>query len=235
MLDYGSTHPNSNVPQNNSRGPGNFDYESMGGQDITAGRLALRWTPSDAVEINLSGDYTREDSEAIPVVLLAAGAICSAPACTTFDPRSTGDSNSLSAFPPPTYQNPWLRGKNGQPVNVSCAFVPAGPYSCDTGGNLLGYDPRYVSYSNFMTAVGNFVAGKIGEATGGESGEMSKELTLSIYNQIGWVTIFISVVVLALSPLVKKWMHLDTLQDRDLAGQGEVGEPQAAGIHPAAT
>jgi len=150
MLDYGSTHPNSNVPQNNSRGPGNFDYESMGGQDITAGRLALRWTPSDAVEINLSGDYTREDSEAIPVVLLAAGAICSAPACTTFDPRSTGDSNSLSAFPPPTYQNPWLRGKNGQPVNVSCAFVPAGPYSCDTGGNLLGYDPRYVSYSNFM-------------------------------------------------------------------------------------
>jgi len=87
----------------------------------------------------------------------------------------------------------------------------------------------------YMTAVGNFVAGKIGEATGGESGEMSKELTLSIYNQIGWVTIFISVVVLALSPLVKKWMHLDTLQDRDLAGQGEVGEPQAAGIHPAAT
>jgi iron complex outermembrane receptor protein len=150
MLDYGSTHPNSNVPQNNTRGPGNFDYESMGGQDVTAGRIALRWTPSDQIEINLSGDYTREDSEAIPVVLLAAGAICSAPACTTFNPSSVGDSNSLSSFPPPTYANPWLRGKNGQPVNVSCAFVPAGRYSCDTGGNLLGYDPRYVSYSNFM-------------------------------------------------------------------------------------
>jgi POT family proton-dependent oligopeptide transporter len=87
----------------------------------------------------------------------------------------------------------------------------------------------------YMTAVGNFVAGKIGEATGGESGEMSKELTLSIYNQIGWITIFISVIVLALSPLVKRWMHLDTLQDRELAGRDEVGEPQAAGIHPAAT
>jgi POT family proton-dependent oligopeptide transporter len=66
----------------------------------------------------------------------------------------------------------------------------------------------------YMTAVGQFVAGKIGEATGGEGGEMSKELTLQIYNEIGWVTIGISVVVLAVSPFVKRWMHLDTLDDR---------------------
>ena len=66
----------------------------------------------------------------------------------------------------------------------------------------------------YMTAVGQFVAGKIGEATGGESGEMSKDLTLAIYAQIGWITIGIAVVVLLLSPLVKRWMHLDTLQDR---------------------
>ncbi len=66
----------------------------------------------------------------------------------------------------------------------------------------------------YMTAVGNFVAGKIGEATGGESGEMSKELTLAIYSKIGWITIAISVVVLALAPFVKKWMHLDSLADR---------------------
>jgi proton-dependent oligopeptide transporter, POT family len=66
----------------------------------------------------------------------------------------------------------------------------------------------------YMTAVGNFVAGKIGEATGGEGGEMSKDLTLDIYNQIGWVTIGVAVVVLLVSPLVKRWMHLDTLEDR---------------------
>ena len=66
----------------------------------------------------------------------------------------------------------------------------------------------------YMSAVGNFVAGRIGEATGGEGGEMSKELTLAIYTQIGWITIGISVVVLALSPFVKRWMHLDTLEDR---------------------
>jgi POT family proton-dependent oligopeptide transporter len=85
-----------------------------------------------------------------------------------------------------------------------------------------------------MTAVGNFVAGKIGEATGGESGEMTKEATLAIYDKIGWITLGVSVVVLALSPMVKKWMHLDTLRDREdgLPGAGELGEPQAAGTHP---
>ncbi|MGH6785193.1 MAG: peptide MFS transporter [Novosphingobium sp.] len=66
----------------------------------------------------------------------------------------------------------------------------------------------------YMTAVGNFVAGKIGEATGGEGGEMSKDLVLEIYWEIGLVAIGISIVVLAVSPFVKRWMHLDTLQER---------------------
>ena len=65
----------------------------------------------------------------------------------------------------------------------------------------------------YMTAVGQFVAGKIGEATGGETGEMSKELTLSIYTQIGWITIAVAVVVLIVAPIVRRWMHLDTLED----------------------
>ncbi|MGN5375195.1 peptide MFS transporter [Sphingomonas hankookensis] len=85
----------------------------------------------------------------------------------------------------------------------------------------------------YMTAVGNFVAGKIGEATGGHDGEMTKEGTLSVYNSIGWWTIGIGVVVLLLSPIVKRWMHLDTLgddADRSLAGQAGIGEPKAAGV-----
>jgi POT family proton-dependent oligopeptide transporter len=90
----------------------------------------------------------------------------------------------------------------------------------------------------YMTAVGNFVAGKIGEATGGESGTMNKALTLSIYTKIGWITVGVAVVVLALSPLVKRWMHLSTLGDRtgdhDLAGEAGLGlEAQEAGFHPA--
>jgi POT family proton-dependent oligopeptide transporter len=83
----------------------------------------------------------------------------------------------------------------------------------------------------YMTAVGNFVAGKIGEATGGEGGEMSKDATLAIYSKIGWITIGVAAVVLAVSPFIRKLMHLDTLEDdRDLAGDRELAEPQAAGL-----
>ena len=66
----------------------------------------------------------------------------------------------------------------------------------------------------YMSAVGNFVAGKIGEATGGESGAMSKDVTLTIYDRIGWISIGVAVVVLLLSRIVTRWMHLDTLEDR---------------------
>jgi POT family proton-dependent oligopeptide transporter len=91
----------------------------------------------------------------------------------------------------------------------------------------------------YMTAVGNFVAGKIGEATGGHDGEMSKQGLLQIYELFGWIAIGVAVGVLLLSPIVKRWMHLDTLKDEEthpqrIYGESEVGEPQAPGIHPAA-
>ena len=84
----------------------------------------------------------------------------------------------------------------------------------------------------YMTAVGNFVAGKIGEATGGHDGEMTKEGTLQVYSTIGWWTIGIAAMVLLVSPLIKKLMHLDTLEDdadHAMAGEQELGEPAAAG------
>lgn len=85
----------------------------------------------------------------------------------------------------------------------------------------------------YMTAVGNFVAGKIGEATGGHDGQMTKQGLLDIYEMFGWIAIGAAVAVLLVSPIVKRWMHLDTLRDRDegLAGVGEA-EAQAAGVHP---
>jgi proton-dependent oligopeptide transporter, POT family len=87
----------------------------------------------------------------------------------------------------------------------------------------------------YMTAVGNFVAGKIGEATGGEGGEMTKQGLLDIYELFGYISIGIAIVVLLLSPIVKRWMHLDTLRDEPLEGNKEAAEPQAAGIHPTTT
>jgi POT family proton-dependent oligopeptide transporter len=91
-----------------------------------------------------------------------------------------------------------------------------------------------------MTAVGNFVAGKIGEATGGEGGEMSKDLTLAIYSKIGWITIAIGVVVLLVSPVVRRWMHLETLADRvaprnTVAIDGGRAEEPSTAVLPART
>ena len=87
----------------------------------------------------------------------------------------------------------------------------------------------------YMTAVGNFVGGKIGEATGGHDGEMTREATLGVYNTIGWWAVGIGFAVLALSPIVKRWMHLDTLEEdvgARIRDTDATGEPQAAGIQP---
>ncbi|MFC4253956.1 MFS transporter [Altererythrobacter xixiisoli] len=89
----------------------------------------------------------------------------------------------------------------------------------------------------FASATGNFAAGLIAAATGSEaaSGEgAGRAVVMAVYDQIGWVAIGVGVAVLIISPLIKKLMHLDTLVDSDdkLAGQDELAEPQAAGVHP---
>jgi proton-dependent oligopeptide transporter, POT family len=74
----------------------------------------------------------------------------------------------------------------------------------------------------YMTAVGNFVAGKIGEATGGHDGQMTKQGLLDVYELFGYISVGVAVIVLLLSPIVKRWMHLDTLKDADpIEGEGE--------------
>lgn len=84
----------------------------------------------------------------------------------------------------------------------------------------------------YMTAVGNFVAGKIGEATGGHDGKMTKTGLLDIYDLFGWIAIGVGIAVLLFSPVVRRWMHLDTLKDEELAGRPELAENQAAGTRP---
>ncbi len=69
----------------------------------------------------------------------------------------------------------------------------------------------------FATAGGNFLAGVIGAATGGHDGAMTREGLISVYEQIGCITIAISVAVLLVSPLVNRLMHLDALKDEDNA------------------
>jgi iron complex outermembrane receptor protein len=144
LLDYGVSHPTSNVLANNAAG-GNAVVGKQGGQSFVAGRLALRWVPTDTVEVNISGDYTSERSEPAGTVLLAAGL----PGPTASNPNPFNP-----AIPgPATNANggAWLPGKNGLPVPLNCAFVPAGPYGCDTlATSVYSGDRRFISYANFL-------------------------------------------------------------------------------------
>jgi POT family proton-dependent oligopeptide transporter len=90
----------------------------------------------------------------------------------------------------------------------------------------------------FGTAGGNYVAGFMGSLMGeGEEGNMTRDAALEVYWTMGLVAVGVGLVVMVVSPLVKKLMHLDTLSDDtvddDLLGQSEVGEAQSGGVHPA--
>ncbi|WP_413060787.1 peptide MFS transporter [Sphingomonas carotinifaciens] len=81
------------------------------------------------------------------------------------------------------------------------------------------------------TAAGNFIAGLIAQASGGEGA--GPEKVLEVYGRIGWFSIGVGVVVLVISPLVARLMHLDLLKEdagHGLAGEDALAEPAAAGI-----
>ncbi|MEM1411342.1 MAG: peptide MFS transporter [Pseudomonadota bacterium] len=92
----------------------------------------------------------------------------------------------------------------------------------------------------FASAAGNFAAGLIAAATGAEGvgQDAGKQVVLDVYTTVGWYAMAIGVGVMAVSPLVKKLMHLDTLKDETeadgLTGVTEAGlEAQEGGTHPA--
>ena len=64
-------------------------------------------------------------------------------------------------------------------------------------------------------ALGEYVAGMIAAATGGEVGAAPRDQVLAIYGSIGWWSIAAGAGVMILAPFVKRLMHLDRLGDAD--------------------
>jgi len=86
----------------------------------------------------------------------------------------------------------------------------------------------------FASATGNFAAGLISAAAGAEDvANAGPERVLEVYSTVGWIAVAVGVGMIMISPLIKRFMHLDTLRDDEpsLAGQSEIGEPQAPGLH----
>jgi iron complex outermembrane receptor protein len=131
-VDYACTHPDSGVPQLHV-GTG-CKLGTLGGVAYNAGRMSLRWLPSDAVEVNLIGDLTNDSSEAGADVLRRAniGDRLPSPAAdgiTSWDIALPDDGNPATPA-----------------VFYDCRFVPFGPFSCDPN---QPNDP-YLSYANFI-------------------------------------------------------------------------------------
>lgn len=72
----------------------------------------------------------------------------------------------------------------------------------------------------FASATGNFAAGLISAATGG--GASGEDNTISVYSTVGWIAVGFGVVVILVSPLIKKMMHLDKLKDDTESGETPV-------------
>ena len=97
----------------------------------------------------------------------------------------------------------------------------------------------------FASATGNFAAGLIAAATGGEglteaelASAAGKAQVLDVYSSVGWFAVAIGVGVMLVSPVIKRLMHLETLSDDnvgdDLEGQATAGiEALEAGLRPA--
>lgn len=58
-------------------------------------------------------------------------------------------------------------------------------------------------------SLGQYAAGVIAAATGGEDGVASRDNVLAVYHTIGWWSVGLGVAVVAVAPLVKRLMHVD--------------------------
>ncbi|MEO8722740.1 MAG: TonB-dependent receptor [Sphingobium sp.] len=131
--DYACSHPGSTVPSTVTGTSCKLGTE--GGKKYVAGRLALRWVPSDRVTVDLVGDITRDDSEVGPTTLLYVGRAANPGAILT-GPTTTGPSA------PAYVLNGNLYGTaTGSPF---VSYSPYGAFAQDSFSNS-----PYISYENY--------------------------------------------------------------------------------------
>jgi iron complex outermembrane receptor protein len=146
--DFACTHPTLGLPTT-STSPG-CKLGTEGGKAYDAARLALRWTPSDALEVNLSGDYTHDNSEASPLTLVYVGhpnIRRGGVLVATAGPGITPQRTSL----PISYNGLTTNGTStGIPMGdaTGSAFISHTPFSNYQAQDTFSNSP-YIDYSNY--------------------------------------------------------------------------------------
>ena len=103
--DYSCLNPGSNLPTHQVGDGCVLGHD--GSQSVANGRIAVRWVPTDKLEVNLTGMFTNDQSsvQANTLVKVAPGAL---------------------DLP---FQTVFTTGVNGQPVFFGPQFIPKNPYT----------------------------------------------------------------------------------------------------------
>jgi len=129
--DYRCTHPTSPVPSTITSG-NDCVLGTEGGKEYLAGRLAVRWQPTERITLDLVADIVEDDSGPGPTTLLYVGQ--AAPP----GQANTGSSNLPAYF------------LNGVPYGTPAgsdfvSYSPYGPFALDPFS-----DSPYISYESYI-------------------------------------------------------------------------------------
>jgi iron complex outermembrane receptor protein len=148
-LDYACVHPDdpyvvSGILKQQSSGK-DCKIGTLGNQSMSALRGSLRWVASPSLEVNISGDYTKDESETQAAVLLQAGEIIpgasvayqGVPYDSRFVPYGQFRGDTVINDPYVSYANFYDPGVTYRPINTAGAPGPAnGPFQARPASNL---------------------------------------------------------------------------------------------------
>ena len=139
-IDYACTHPGSNLKTLEVGDGCTLGHD--GSQALTSGRIALRWLPTEKLEVNVEGNFTNDHSGVQANTLLKVA------------PGSLG---TLT----------YTTGVNGAPVFFGPQFIPTNPYTSyatytsNAGSVIFGQDP----YAPIVVPPINYFKGGGGDIT----------------------------------------------------------------------
>jgi iron complex outermembrane receptor protein len=128
--DYACTHPGAPI-RTAVKQPGDCKLGTDGGKDYIAGRLALRWEPTDRISLDVVGDVVEDESEIGATTLLYVGRQAAPGAVNT--QNGAGPAYVLNGVP---YGN-----TTGSPF---ISYSPYGNFAQDTFS-----DSPYISYEDY--------------------------------------------------------------------------------------
>lgn len=141
LMDYACVHPDDPYVQSGAILRGNSDPScqigTLGGQSLSALRGALRWLPSDTVEVNLAVDTTHDRSESQATVLRNADELIpgaslvyqGVPYDNRFTPYGPNRGDTVLNDPYVSYANFFNPGVTATPIDSSGTPGPEnGPY-----------------------------------------------------------------------------------------------------------